>query len=428
MATYSDVYFGHYTTLKGNTWDFGTSKLTNVAEPLVATDVSTKNYVDTNRQTQGQNLRAYADAGDLTVSNAYKAADISLKAAVDAQIAAVQSQVSGILAGADVNTDSLKEIADLAKTLNAAETATLTSAVAALQSQITSNDTDITSLKTLTTGYATEFDTAKLKYSSFIDIEDGIFNNSIKTDPNTGNLILSTPTANGSCVVNIPTNFFLTDTIGATSYQAVQFNNAIDMAGYYKTPNKIVNLADAVDTHDATAYHQLTDYQTSNDAAVAAVVSNLGIEAFARDAADNTLQSNIDTNYSNTVKLDGTGPQIINSDISVLNFTANGLSAFNSTVETFDLVKHNGAVVFGADANICLNDNEGPFLKKDGFYGWAAASRSDDVAQYGQLQSEVSRATAAEQALTARVLVLEGQMAALYQYLYNSSPTVPPRR
>ena len=421
MPQYSDVYIGHKMTVKDSVVDFGGSFLRSASEPVSSSDVATKNYVDTNRQQQGSNLRAYTDNAVAVATSAFQSADLSLKTALEAEIAVVQSQVSGILAGSTVDLNSLKEIADLAKALDSAETASLTSAVAGLQSQITSNGSDISDLKTLTASYLTEIDTALIVMPT-LEIKDSQWGNGIQNDAN-GNLFINCPTPNGSAIICSKDTWFQTDYIGTTTFPAVKYIKPVDMQN-----NAIKSLPDAVDASDATAYHQLTDYQASNDAAVATVVSNLGIEAFARDSADNTLQSNIDTNYSNTVKLDGTELQTINSDISVLNFTVNGLSCFNSTFETFDLVKHHGAVVFGADANICLNDNNGPFLKSDGFHGWAAASRSDDVAQYGQLQSEISRALAAEQALTARVLVLEGQISALYQYIFNSSPTVPPVR
>lgn len=254
-SQYSDLYFGHYTTVKGNTWDFGTSKLTNIAEPLVSTDVSTKNYVDYNRQQQGQNLRAYADAGDLTVSNAYKAADVSLKAAVDAEIAAVQAQVDSILAGADVNTDSLKEIADLAKTLNTSETASLISSVASLQSQITSNDSDISDLKALTTSYSTEFDTALIVMPT-LEIKDKQWGNGLQNDSN-GNLFINCPTPNGSAIICSKDTWFQTDFIGTTSFPNVKFINPIDLQG-----NAIKSIADGTSPQDAVSFSQYSALQS----------------------------------------------------------------------------------------------------------------------------------------------------------------------
>lgn len=62
-------------------------------------------------------------------------------------------------------------------------------------------------------------------------------------------------------------------------------------------------------------------------------------------------------------------------------------------------------------ANLCLNDNRGPFLTGGGFIAWAPATRSDDVAQYGHLQAEIARASTAEATLSTSISQLTSKEA-----------------
>jgi len=448
--SYSQVYLGHYTTIQNDTINFGLSKLKNVHDPTDDQDVSSKKYVDSNLTSALSTVASNLSAAETSITNAYTAADTALKSAVDAEIKVVSDKVDGILAGVSVDVNSLEKVAQLAQTLDAAETASLNSAVASLQSQITTNTTNITSLQTSTTNSASEFDTAKVKFSSYIDLEEGgPFNNSIKTDPATGNLVLSTPTANGSCVVNIPTNFFLTDTIGATSYSSVQFNNSIDMAGYYNAPKKIINLADGSDAHDACAYHQLSDYKTSNDAAVSSTNTALASEAFARQSQDNVLQSNITAEQTRAEAVEAS----IQSTLTgyATSFTSKLVNIVGdkqyggTTTNGFETDQYGNLVVVMPNAaanSSALKMPQGVLFETD-YIG--VTNQFDTNAKVGFTQpidmrshqiknikdgSDAQDAVSYAQysALQAQVLVLQGQLDAIYSYIFNTSPSVAPTR
>jgi hypothetical protein len=374
---YTDVYIGHYTKFKGKTVDFGGCALSSIADPVNAQDVASKKYID---DKVSPLATASSVVSALTNAKSYTDSAVSTASTtLNASIANVQTQVSNILVGADTTSDTLAKVASLAQSLDSAETASLSSAVASLQGQINTKTTDITALQTLTAGYATEIDTAKIK-QAYIDIEEsGPFNNSIKTDPATGNLVLSTPTANGSCVVNIPTNWFLTDTIGATSYSSVQFNNAIDMGGYYNQPKKIIHLADASDPADAMAYHQFTEYKSSNDSALATIASNLALEASRADTVENNLSSSIST--------ESTRAQDAESDLqTAIDSLSTSLTSL-STKEEDDIT----AIKAKASADIAL------------------------------LQSKIDT-------LQAQLTVQSGYITQVYKYIWDTAPSVVPNR
>ena len=53
------------------------------------------------------------------------------------------------------------------------------------------------------------------------------------------------------------------------------------------------NIADGINPADACAYHQLTDYKSSNDSALATIASNLALEASRADTVEKNLASDL---------------------------------------------------------------------------------------------------------------------------------------
>ena len=415
MATYSEVYLGHFATVQGDIWRFGGSKLKNICDPTDAQDVTTKSYVDT-QVTNATNLvsSSLSDAVS-SLTNDYETADANLSSTLSALISTQQSRIDAILASADTTDDSLSKVAALATTLNASESASLTAATASLQSQITALSTSVTTNSIDCTG-SIQAQWVQCPFFSnpvgSMTMNSQIFMNGSwdsvaeKWDPLYGIQNIK----DGSDPQDVPSFHQIGDAVSVESLRALASEEAISTS--------------------------LTSYQTSNDATVSAIQSDLASEAFARSTAVLTLQNSIaaetsraETFESTCVVKTPTGLQTIQSNVSTQNlscqdFNVSGIMTSNNRVNL------NGAIVLGTGGNICFNNNQGPFLLGDGsgFRSWHDATHDDDVPSYKQLRLEVDRAKAAESALAARCLVLEGQMNAIYEYFFSTSPTVPPTR
>jgi hypothetical protein len=129
---YTPVFIGGFMSVRNNTVDFGNSYLKGVLPPIADTDVATKGFVEIETTNVLNEANTYTDT-------AIAASSLTLTTSINN----VQSQVTDILAGSSLTTDTLAEVALLAQTLTDAENASLVSSVSNLQSQINTNTADI---------------------------------------------------------------------------------------------------------------------------------------------------------------------------------------------------------------------------------------------------------------------------------------------
>jgi len=139
-AQYTKIYLGHQATITGSVVDLGGSSLKSLAAPLDAQDAATKSFVDTSVAAASTTAATSLAAARVDLTSAFQAADT----AISASVTAVSERVDAILAGSSVSTDSLAEVAALARALDAAESASLTSAVASLTTKIEAATASIT--------------------------------------------------------------------------------------------------------------------------------------------------------------------------------------------------------------------------------------------------------------------------------------------
>jgi hypothetical protein len=152
---YTKIYLGHQATISGSVVDLGGSSLKSLAAPVDSQDAATKSFVDTSVAAASTAAASALTAAKADLTTAYKAADTTLTTSIQA----VSDRVDAILAGSDVKTDTLVEIANLAKALDAAESASLTSAVASIQSKL---DTQAAALATESATRKTNDDALRL--------------------------------------------------------------------------------------------------------------------------------------------------------------------------------------------------------------------------------------------------------------------------
>jgi hypothetical protein len=139
-AQYTKIFLGHNATITGAVVDLGGSSLKSLAAPVDAQDSATKSYVDTSVAAASTTAASALTTAKTDLTSAFQAADTTIAASVSA----VNARVDAILAGSSVSTDSLAEVAALARALDAAESASLTSAVASLNMNIEAANASIT--------------------------------------------------------------------------------------------------------------------------------------------------------------------------------------------------------------------------------------------------------------------------------------------
>jgi hypothetical protein len=139
-AQYTKIYLGHNATITGTVVDLGGSSLKSLAAPVDGADAATKLFVDTSVAAASTAAASALTVAKADLTTAFQAADT----VITASVTAVSERVDAILAGSSVSTDSLAEVAALARALDAAESASLTSAVASLTTKIEAATASIT--------------------------------------------------------------------------------------------------------------------------------------------------------------------------------------------------------------------------------------------------------------------------------------------
>jgi len=208
LPTVTKLYLGPNVTIDAKGVSMGGAAIHNVASAILPTDAA--------------NLADVENAASLAILQA----NIQSTNAV----ANVQSQIDAILGVQGLQglpADNLSNIVASIATLSTTEGGQLAIAVGGVQSQVQTQAGEIAALQSALSAQGPGFSTSSIAMPA-LAISDTVNGSSISTDV-TGNMVIT------------------------SSQHSV----------------KVQNLLDAVQAQDATAYHQLTDYIASNDAALA---------------------------------------------------------------------------------------------------------------------------------------------------------------
>jgi len=408
---YSKVYVGHYATVTNNVFDLGGSKLSSIAEPVNAQDATSKSYVDAKFSSASTAATTALDAAKADLTAAYTAADATLTTSVQA----VSARIDAILAGSDVSTDTLVEIANLAKALDAAESANLTSAVATIQSKLDTQAAALTAESA--TRLAVDTD---LRLSSVVPFVVP-FSASVYADAE-----LPTPLPDSLAATSVPGWYYKNSGAGKKAnwympncndltvadlkniYAVIQIINpsSIPFITGYTVPKSTGNAA--------SWYNAKFNY----DISAGSFTSGGKFALYTKTAPTNTPGfTPMAWEYSTAFSK---GTALPEDKILAISIGTNSAVTVPGAVE-FVLSKVGIQTPYGIREHIFSNADVALANAVSSLTTLTTKEASDNAALVTQLQAEITTARANEATLT-------NQLNALYQYLFGTSASVSPIR